>query len=392
MSYRKFRADQLFTGHEMRQDDSVLVTTEDGVVETILPLADAGEGVEQLPGLLTPGFVNCHCHLELSHLRGAIPEGIGLVNFILAVLKQRGAAPNTIQSAIKAAEDAMLDEGIVAVGDICNTTDSLPQKASGRIYYHNFIEGMGFTPEGAQGRFEAICRLFSAFAEAYPLPIETNSLTPHAPYSVSPELFRLIAGFPGNHLLSMHNQESEAENEFCLQGTGDFLRLYSALGIDIGHFKGTGQRSLGACLAHFYRNQSLILVHNLYTSEEDLRAIRGYPGLYYCLCPHANQYISGRLPDPELFMRHDAIIVLGTDSLASNHRLSILDEIRILERNYPRLPLATLLQWATSNGAQALQMDGLLGSFERGKQPGIVLISHMEGARLGREAVSRRVL
>jgi cytosine/adenosine deaminase-related metal-dependent hydrolase len=392
MAYRKFKADRLFTGNQMRQDDSVLITTEEGVVETILPLAEAGEGVEHFPGLLTPGLVNCHCHLELSHMRGAIPEGTGLVNFLLAVLKQRGAAPSSIRSAMEAAEDAMLNEGIVAVGDICNTTDSLPQKASGRIYYHNFIEGMGFTPDGAPGRFEAICRIFSAFAEAYPVPIEANSLTPHAPYSVSPELFGLITGYPGNHLLSMHNQESEAENEFFQTGGGDFLRLYSALGIDVSHFKGTGKRSLETCLAHFYRNQALILVHNLYTNEEDLLAISGRPGLFFCLCPNANQYISRRLPDPELLMQHDAVIVLGTDSLASNHRLSILDEIKTLERNFPRLTLTTLLQWATWNGALALQMDGMLGSFGRGKQPGVVLIGNMQGERLGQDAKSRRLL
>jgi len=206
-------------------------------------------------------------------------------------------------------------------------------------------------------------------------------------------LFRLIAGFPGNHLLTIHNQESETENEWLLSGKGDFLRLYAALGLDVSFYRGTGKRSLESFLPYFYRNQSLILVHNVATGAEDVRAARaGGPDLYFCLCPNANLYISGLLPDVELLQRQGCRIVIGTDSLASNHQLSILEELKTLQRAFPGLPTPTLLQWATAGGAEALQAEGVLGTFAAGKQPGVVLIEGGEGDRLTAGARVRRLV
>jgi aminodeoxyfutalosine deaminase len=413
MTYRKFKADYLFSGFELAAPDSVLITGSDGIVEAIVPAADAGEDVETLQGLLSPGFINCHCHLELSHMKGRLPEGSGLVDFLSAVIRgrsQAGAAGATaaaggtaggaasIEAAIAAAEQEMLDGGIVAVGDICNTTDTIAQKANGRLYYHNFIETMGFIEGGAANRFAHSVGIFNAFAEAYAIPIDSNSIVPHAPYSVSAALFRLIAGFPGNHLLSIHNQESEAENEFLLGGKGDFLRLYQLLGLDVSFFHGTGKRSLEGFLPYFGRNQTLILVHNVATTAADLMAsgggmmTGGGTDLYFCLCPNANLYIGGRLPDIRVLLGRGDRLVVGTDSLASNHQLSILEELKTLQRAFPELSTPTLLRWATTNGARALQLDALLGSFSAGKQPGVLLIEGLAGDRFQVATGVRRLL
>jgi len=379
----------------MSDPDSVLITTDEGIVQAVVAGREAGDDVEVYSGVLSPGFVNCHCHLELSHMKGVIPEGTGLVDFLSTVIRQRAEAapPEGVAEAIAAGEQEMLDNGIMAVGDICNTADTVAQKALGRLYYHNFIETMGFVEEGAAARFAHSLAVFNAFAEAYQLPIESNSIVPHAPYSVSGALFRLIAGFPGNHLLTIHNQESETENEWLLSGKGDFLRLYAALGLDVSFYQGTGKRSLESFLPYFYRNQSLILVHNVATGAEDVRAARaGGPDLYFCLCPNANLYISGQLPDVELLQRQGCRIVIGTDSLASNHQLSILEELKTLQRAFPGLPTPTLLQWATAGGAEALQAEGVLGTFAAGKQPGVVLIEGGEGDRLTAGARVRRLV
>ncbi len=419
---RKFKADYLFTGKEMAEEGSVLVTNDQGAVETILPADGAGEDIESFTGLLTPGFVNCHCHLELSHMKGVLPERTGLVDFLLSVIRGRGAtsagsspespgsSPVGILNAITAAEESMLHNGIVAVGDICNTSLTLPQKAEGRLFYHNFIETMGFIEHSAPDRYAASVDLFKDFAEAYALPIEANSLVPHAPYSVSSRLFQLIANFPGNHLLTIHNQESAAENLFSQTGQGDFLRLYQGLGLDTSFFKGAGKRSMAAYLPHFHRNQTLLLVHNVDTSEEDLQwwggwrntqnghgpdtamVSKGTPDIYFCLCPNANLYISGQLPDVRLLQRYGCDIVLGTDSLASNHQLDILEEMKTLQSYFPDLPTATLLQWATSGGAKALQLDTVLGTFEPGKQPGVVLIENIEEGRFSRQSRPQRLI
>jgi len=398
MTYRKFKADYLFLGDRMASPDSVLITTGEGIVQAIVPGSEAGEDAEVYSGVLTPGFVNCHCHLELSHMKGVIREGTGLVDFLSTMIRGRGAAAEGVIEAIAAGEQEMLDNGIVAVGDICNTADTVAQKTLGRLYYHNFIETMGFIEEGAAVRFEHSLTVFNAFAEAYQLPIESNSIVPHAPYSVSGALFRLIAGFPGNHLLTIHNQESEAENEWQLSGKGDFLRLYQLLGLDVSFFKGTGKRSPESYLPYFYPNQSLILVHNVATGAEDVRAAVGVggaprgPDLYFCLCPNANLYIGGQLPDVGLLHGQGCRIVIGTDSLASNHHLSILEELKTLQRAFPGLSTPTLLQWATAGGAEALQLERVLGTFAAGKQPGLVLIEGGEGDRLTAGANVRRLL
>jgi aminodeoxyfutalosine deaminase len=414
MTYRKFKADYLFTGREMADRESVLITSEDGTVLDILPFSEAGEDIRHLKGLLSPGFINCHCHLELSHLKGVLPERTGLVDFLLAVMQQRslppgssaGASPGPgadgfIQAAIADAETSMLDNGIVAVGDICNTTHSLTQKTGGRLYYHNFIETMGFVEQSAPDRFENSRKILDAFAAG--VPISPNSLVPHAPYSVSSRLFGMIANFPGNRLLTIHNQESGAENEFYQSGQGDFLRLYRAMGLDTSFFHGTGKRSLESYLPHFFspatpgrkdgRRQSLILVHNVATSEEDLQfALNGQANLYFCLCPNANLYIGGELPDIALLIRMNCALVIGTDSLASNHQLSILEELKTLQRLLPLLPTPTLLKWATANGAEALQVNGVLGSFAPGKKPGIVLIEGLEEDKFTAGSAARRLL
>lgn len=378
MNYRKFKADHLFTGSEWLSNDSALITTSAGEIVDIVPAAEAGEGLTHLPGILSPGFINCHCHLELSHMKGIIPEKTGMVDFLVRVIQQRGFEAAIIQKAIEEAENTMLLNGIVAVGDICNTPNTVEQKKKGRLQYHNFIETMGFIEHTAAQRFQASLSVYDQFARLYRTPAESNSIVPHAPYSVSPALFQTITHFPGNHLLAIHSQESAAEREFMEKGTGDLHRLYQALKIDISFYKPTAAQSLRATLSHFLPNQSLILVHNTNTNKADLEEVASYPlpiaNLYFCVCPNANAYIGNPLPDIDLLREYKASIVVGTDSLASNHQLSVLAELQTLRQHFPHIEKSELLQWATLNGARALELDDVLGSFEVGKTPGVVVV------------------
>ena len=382
MNYRKFQADHLFTGYEWLSGDSVLVTGREGEIVDIVPAAAAGEDISRFSGILSPGFVNCHCHLELSHMRGLIPERTGMVDFLVRVIKQRGFDAQMIGRAIEEAENSMLQNGIVAVGDICNTVNTVEQKKKGRLLYHNFIETMGFIEGTAAQRFEASRAVYDQFARLYRTPAASNSIVPHAPYSVSPALFQLITRFPGNHLLTIHSQESAEEREFIEKGIGDFHRLYQALGIDISFYKPAGKGSLPSWLSHFLPNQSLILVHNTNTNKDDLEFIAaGSSGdqlpvanLFFCVCPNANEYIGNPLPDIDLLRTYSAAIVVGTDSLASNHQLSVLAELQTIHRHFPQIAVKELLQWATLNGARALELDDVIGSFETGKKPGVLIV------------------
>lgn len=371
----------------MAEPDSVLITTVEGRVRAVVPGGEAGEGVEAHAGLLCPGFVNCHCHLELSHLRGVIPEGTGLVDFLAMVIGRRVGSADL--EGIAAAEQEMIENGIVAVGDICNTAFTLEQKRRGRLVYRNYIETMGFIESSAADRFAVSRVVFEAFEDAFP---GWNSIVPHAPYSVSPALFRLIAGFAGGRLLTMHSQETEAENEWMMAGTGDFRRLYKLLGLDVAWFNGTGKRSLESVLPFFQPEQPMILVHNVAMGEVDLEKAGRWTNLYFCLCPNANRYISGKLPDVEMLVSRGCRLVVGTDSLASNHGLSILAELWTLQEAYPELGTDRLLGWATSAGAAALQLDERFGSFLPGRTPGVLLLQGLEGDRLTAGTTVRRLV
>ena len=390
--YRKFSADHIFNGYSILRQQ-VLITDPAGVIVDLVNEKEAGEGIEKFTGILSPGFINCHCHLELSHMRGHIPKHTGLVDFVLKVVNERHFEEAEILSAIDTAETEMRENGIVAVGDICNNTITIPQKTKGRLQYHNFIEATGFPPAVAALRFQRAVDLYNAYSASLP----ANSIVPHAPYSVSAEMFRMIDAFPGNKLLTIHNQEIAAEDELFEKGNGDLLRLYEKMGIDISFFQPSGKNSLQTFLPYFGKGQSLILVHNVCTTEKDIAFIKSQttdPRLHtvLCLCPNANLHISNRLPEVQMLMQQGVDIVLGTDSLASNDALSILEEMKTIQENFPGTELAALLKWATANGAAALQVDKTLGSFEKGKQPGVVLIEGTDNLQLNKETYAKRIL
>ena len=374
MAFQKFRADQLFDGYRLLNDQYVLITSDEGIVEDIIIKDEAGDDVQVFSGILSPGFINCHCHLELSHMKGRIPEKTGLIKFVSHVMKDRHFPETEILEAIEEAEEEMLQSGIVAVGDICNNELALPKKAKGRIRYHNFIEASGFLPRLAEQRFSRAVDIFNAYTKQYSIPATANSIVPHAPYSVSEELWEKIINFPGNQLMTIHNQETEDENNLFLNKQGEFLKFYETFNIDSSFFQPSGKTSLQTYLSKFLPDQQVIMVHNVHTSEEDIYYGQKLAAqLYWCFCPNANLYITGQLPNVDSFIKQNCTIVLGTDSLASNHQLSITAEIKTIHDHFPLIGTEQLLKWATINGARALQVDNIAGSFEKGKKPGVVL-------------------
>lgn len=376
MSYLKFQADNIFTGTEMLDSSKVLIADEKGIIQDIIDEKDAGENIQKHRGIISPGFINCHCHLELSHLKGVIPEHTGMVDFILNILQKRASSEELIQDAIEKAEDEMIANGIVAVGDICNTTNTINQKKKGNLYYHNFIEISGFVPQSAQQRFDAGFEIYNKFANHFP---NNSTLVPHAPYSVSSNLFELISDISKDKISTIHNQESAAENEFFEKGKGDFKRLYKTLGVDISFFKPQQKSSLASIVNHLTKSKHTILVHNTFTSKDDIEMLNSISEntktqFYFCLCVLANTYITNSFPKEVLFEKNLSNIVLGTDSLASNHTLNLLTEIECMKSKFSNFSELDLLRFATSNGASALGIENKYGSFKRGKQPGIILI------------------
>ena len=355
--------------------NNVLVCDERGKIVDTVDERDAGGEVQKFEGIITPGFINCHCHLELSHLKGLIPENTGLIDFVFSVVGQRHVADEQIISAIETAELQMIRNGIVAVGDISNTLSTYEQKQQKNLHYFNFVEVSGWLPAVAEERFLRGKATLDAFSN-----LSSASIVPHAPYSVSNNLWQLIKPFYKNKIATIHNQETCFEDELFLENKGDFLRMFSMMKMDMSFFRPTGQSSLRSYINKFKEAAQLILVHNTFIKEADIdfaKMILAEKPVYYCLCVNANQYIEQALPPIDLLRKNNCRIVLGTDSLASNWSLSIMDEVKTICRNFPHIPLEEVLTWATTNGADALQMHHTLGSFETGKKPGVVLLRNI---------------
>jgi len=387
--YQKFQGKQLFTGTQLLGSDQVLITGPDGSILDRVPLIDAGEDIQYLDGIITPGFVNAHCHLELSHMKGMIPAHTGLQEFVKQIVALRKVEEDVIEEAIEKAEDEMLANGIVAVGDISNTLDTLAQKEKYRIAYYTFVELYDLDPTRAHDKIIAGLANQKAFQDK----CIRAALVPHAPYSVTQNLWKLLATHFGAHTISMHNQETPDENEFFKTKTGSFLGMYERTKVSLDFFEPTGLSSLQSVLPVFKNAAASILVHNSFTNADDIAAVKiQMPNSYWCLCPNANQYIEQTMPPIELLRNNGANIIVGTDSYASNWSLNILDELKTIQQHYADIPLEEMLQWATINGARALQMDNKLGSFEKGKKPGVVLIESVAEKNNLSSAFSRRVI
>jgi cytosine/adenosine deaminase-related metal-dependent hydrolase len=386
--YQKFQATQIFTGTELLQDQLVLITTKEGTIEGIVGIEDAGDDIQSFDGILSPGFVNAHCHLELSHMKGMIPAHTGLQEFVKQIVSLRQVNPETIQAAIVAAENEMYANGIVAVGDISNTLDTLAQKAKHLLAYYTFVELYDLDPTRAENKLNAGLEMQKVFEQN----CIRASLVPHAPYSVTNQLWKLISAHFGAHTISMHNQETPDENEFFKNKTGSFLGMYERTKVSLDFFEPTGLSSLQSVLPIFKNANTSILVHNSFTNAEDINAVKKQmPNSFWCLCPNANQYIVQTMPPIELLRANGANIIVGTDSYASNWSLNILDELKTIQKHNAQIPLEEMLGWATINGARALQMSKHLGSFEKGKQPGVVVIENVGAENNITAAVSRRL-
>lgn len=345
---------------------------------TIVAVRPHGEGAEVIEGILAPGFVNAHCHLELSHMQGMIPQGTTLIPFLQQVTGHRNDFTDEQKKAARhEAYNTLMANGVVAVGDIANTDDTLDLRLRDGLHIHTFVECLGFTQTHAQARYDYAAAVLARFAaqEGGEKRL-SQSLTPHAPYSVSDTLFRLIDAGAPDSLLSIHNQETAAEDEYYQDKTGAVTSLLQGFGIDASFFSPSGTSSLQTYLPWLSPAHPLILVHNTFSGEGDIYLANARPlPPYWCLCPNANLYIEGRLPDVGLLAAHTPNICIGTDSLASNYELSVFSELMILKLYFPQLSWEELIRWGTANGARALQLDEVVGTIQPGKRPGLVQIT-----------------
>lgn len=372
-------ADRIHTGKCWLPEGAIIDVADDGSINGILEKTD--EDVKRYNGVLTPGFINVHCHLELSHMKGKVAECTGLVPFLQKVNTTRNDHTEEDKVAARCeALDAMYNNGIVAVGDIANIADTVDLRAKGKMHFHSFVESIGFNPapQRAMERAESTYQTFNSQESVEDVYLR-QSITPHAPYSVSEGLFRAINDFDPNSLLSIHNQECAAEDEYYTHKKGALRDMLLGMGLDDSFFEAKGLSSLQTYINWLSPKHQVIFVHNTYAQKEDIqRAEQHFEQVYWCLCPNANKYIENRLPDIAMIMQYGTSICVGTDSLSSNHQLCILSELKTIKNEYPHISWETLLQWGTLNGARALKMEDTIGSIEVGKRPGLILIDDLD--------------
>ena len=412
---RKISADYIFPIASEPIKNGIVVVDDNGTILAVeSENSDNTNDIEYYKGIICPGFINTHCHLELSHLRSKISENLGMARFIKSIITQQSTpfSETEVQQAIEAAEKEMIKNGIVAVGDISNNNSTFGIKQKNNLCYHTFLEIFDLVPERAT---EALNRGI-ALQKEYSQFSENSSVVPHAPYTVSEQLLQLINSNATKEqaIISIHNQESEAENEFFETQTGSIYSTFKAMGINLEHRKETGFNSLHYTLTNLTKSKRLLLVHNTVTTKEDIllaRAKNQEPRnenqeltpenselrtpnseLYWCTCPNANLYIENRLPNYEVFIETNANVTIGTDSLASNWNLSVLDELKTITKYYPHIPLETLLLWATKNGAEFLGFQHKLGTIEKGKRPGLNLLTNVDGLKISPQTQVKRLV
>jgi cytosine/adenosine deaminase-related metal-dependent hydrolase len=374
---RKITAHYTLVGGQLRSNIVVEVDSSRRIVSVVeSEVIDSMAGVEFYPGILIPGMVNLHCHLELAYLRGAIDEQTGFAGFARAIGMVRDKF--TIEERLHAAsvaDSAMWQEGIEAVLDIANDDLVMPVKERSKIEYRTLFELFGLGCNSITKHQE--------MAERY----TNSSITPHSTYSLQDQTFRSAAS-NNRSTISIHMLESEAETELY-RGQGSLMEWYERMGweCDFLHYGSPAQRVVRS----IEPSRNVVLVHGCRATGEDVALISDHfkDNVTWALCPESNRYISNDRPPVELLRKMGCRIGIGTDSLASARSLSLVDNLRLIDD----VPLDEALTWATKGGAEALGMEHL-GEIAVGKRPGLVIIrdADLHNLRLTPESRAERVV
>ena len=336
---------------------------------------------EILQGALVPGFVNAHCHVELSHLHGKFYKGSGMAGFIDQINALRDWAGREVkQELVQKWMDKMWNDGVSAMADISNDDSSFDIKASHDMYTRTFLEVFGSEPEMCEGVMADVTAL-DALAQEKGIDAAP---TPHSCYTMSPALLgaSAAAGLAKGYI-SYHSQESQEEEDLLLTGTGAMYENRVRNGMSTPPV--TGESSLkyfidrlSAVVPAPY-DQHILLVHNVCLQQDDIDAAKKVMNnVYWAICPLSNIFIHNTLPPIGLMRKNALDIAIGTDSLSSNDDLSMIKEIACIHENFPEVPMNEIFTWASLNGARFLSKDDVLGTIAPGKKPGIVLVDGLD--------------
>jgi len=374
MKVSKISAPKIYLGDDNVLRNHVITYNDEGRILTIEPLESHDlSSVRMLDGYITPGFINTHCHLELSHMKSVADTGTGLIDFLLQVVSKREVNQDYVEQCIDEQDKYMWNAGIMGVGDISNKSDTAKTKSESKIQYYTFVEmfdlwNTSFT-ENTIKQYDEVLKAFNLKSG------DKINLVPHAPYSVTPKLMRYISeNTSAEDVISIHNQETPHENAFFVDGNGAFPHFYHQLNLSLQDFIPTGKPSINFALDNFRKNARFLFIHNTMSLASDVQfAINNLSEKpFWATCPNANLYIENTLPNYRELLDAGATMTIGTDSLTSNWQLSIAEEIKTILKYCSYLSFDEVIVWACKNGAEALGFDKELGMIELGKMPGLV--------------------
>ena len=349
---------------------------------TIISVGQCAEGEAVEPGALVPGFVNAHCHVELSHLHKKFRKGTGMAGFIDQINELRDWAGREAKAQlVQEWMDKMWADGVSAMADISNDDSSFDVKSSHKMYTRTFLEVFGSEPHMCEGVMAEVTELGRVADKA---GIDAAP-TPHSCYTMSPQLLSAsaAAGLAKGYL-SYHSQESQEEEDLLRSGSGAMYENRKRSGMSTPPV--TGESSLKYFLDRLADAkpapyvEHILLVHNVCLAQDDIDAAKKVMNnVYWAVCPLSNIFIHNALPPIPLMRRNGLAITLGTDSLSSNDDLDMVKEMYCLHANFPEVPMSEILTWASLNGASFLSKEDTLGSLSAGKKPGVVRISDIDG-------------
>jgi len=377
---RRLSAEYIYTGKKVLKR-GIIETDDYGKIFSVIDTGgklEEQQSLEFYNGVIVPGFINAHCHLELSHMKDVIDNNTisGLPGFIDEIISKRNF-PEDLEEQICKTDNEMRSKGIVAVGDISNTDDSFSVKQKSSIYYQTFVEAFTTSEEKAEETFLAAKENFEKLKKRN----LSASIVPHAAYSVPDSLYKMIAKFNNNtsNIISVHNQETASEDELISERKGALEKVLRAKGFLLDEFSYPGNSALQVNLNYLDNKDNILLIHNTFSKRKDIEYAENFSeNIYWVFCPLSNLYIEKKLPDFPMFFNKNLKTCIGTDSYASNTELSILSEMKVIAENFPEIPFEKIIRSATLNGAKALKIDDKFGSIEPRKTPGINLISSFD--------------
>jgi cytosine/adenosine deaminase-related metal-dependent hydrolase len=325
--------------------------------------------------VICPAFVNAHTHLELSHLAGKIPPSPDLIDWLGRLVQASRKTSMTaarVRRSMQAGIEQSLQAGVTVLGDITR----LPGWTRGPLGTSG-LYAVSFGEIIAVGTRRDLLteRLDAAASIEYQTERMRVGISPHAPYSVEPAGMVACAaraaqmGAP----LCIHLAESPDEAAFTRNGSGPFAEFGRRLGLWDRRVPASGCGPVELAHRAGVLTERTLIAHGNYVAATDITLIaKSGAGVAYCPRTHA---AFGHDPHPfRELLQAGVNVCIGTDSLASNPSLSVLDELRFVRKRYPDFSPDELLAMGTLRGARALGLDGQVGSITPGKSADLVIV------------------